>query len=123
MINSGRYTQSIGFTLLAVLYSSLLLFAYRGSGGGGRALRTLRSPWLTRVGRYSYGIYGYHVPLFLVTQHLLYSRFPTFNTNPWLGLAYVLADAALTFLVAAVSYEFMEKRFLTYKTCFAATTP
>jgi peptidoglycan/LPS O-acetylase OafA/YrhL len=120
MITSGKYTQSIGFTLLAALFSALVLSAYRNSGGAALPMRILRSGPLSRIGRYSYGIYVYHVPLFLVSQHVLYSRFPVFDRNPWLGFGYVIGLAAATFLVAAASYEWMEKRFLACRVRFSA---
>jgi peptidoglycan/LPS O-acetylase OafA/YrhL len=59
-----------------------------------------RSAWLNGVGRMSYGLYLYHLPIYALFG-LAQSRYAV---SPWLGLLALLA----TFAVAAVSYRFFE---------------
>ena len=53
-----------GVTLVAVLFASLLQLVIEQAASSTAGLRMLRSPILTRLGKYSYAIYLFHI-LFL----------------------------------------------------------
>jgi peptidoglycan/LPS O-acetylase OafA/YrhL len=119
LYRASIYTESIGFSLIAIGFATLVLTSYSGRSPGSLGQRILRSGFLTRFGKYSYGIYVYHVPILLIAEHLLRPPFPGIFQNPWTALLYVAAVIGMSFLVAMVSYEFCEKRFLAYKHRYA----
>jgi peptidoglycan/LPS O-acetylase OafA/YrhL len=77
-------------------------------------MRLLSSTPLRLIGRYSYGMYVFHLPLHtffgLVVLHSLVGV-----ATPAEGLVYVIVITALSFGLAALSYELFEKRFLRLK--------
>src|SRR5579883_701314 len=64
------FTQSIGYSLLAMGYGTLVLWAYLQNGTGQPLDRVLQQRWLRAFGKYSYGIYVYHHPIFLMGAFL-----------------------------------------------------
>ncbi len=104
-------TMVYGHLLLAIGFGCLVLTAYRLNGSGTLFDRALRSRGLAVFGKYSYGLYvfqGFVLDLIL--------RF--FRAKPWWGhsipyaLAVALAWLAAPFLIAFLSYNVFEKRFL-----------
>jgi peptidoglycan/LPS O-acetylase OafA/YrhL len=118
IFRASVYTESIGFSLIAVGYSTLVLYAYRGRNPLSILQRALRSKFLTRFGKYSYGIYVYHVPVLMIADAVLRPAFPAIFRSPWTALLYVFAVVGVSFLIAQISYEFFERRFLAYKNRF-----
>jgi peptidoglycan/LPS O-acetylase OafA/YrhL len=119
LFHASTYTESVGFSLIAIGFSTLVLHSYLGRNPDSLGQKILCSGWLTRFGRYSYGIYVYHVPILLVAERLLRPALPVIFRSPWTALLYVAAVIGLSFLVAMISYELCEKRFLAYKHRFA----
>jgi peptidoglycan/LPS O-acetylase OafA/YrhL len=110
----GYYTHSIGFTLLAWGYASLVMWSYLLSGSGAWLDRFLRTRPLMSLGKYSYGLYVYHAPFFFVGKYLFQST-PWFGRDivrGWIFCAFVVAGSIVT---AIVSYEVFEKRLLRLK--------
>jgi peptidoglycan/LPS O-acetylase OafA/YrhL len=70
------------------------------------------------LGKISYGIYMYHwIILTLLLNHFT----AYFKTNSyWSNFALYTTSLALTILVAYISYQFIEKRFLTLKEKFSS---
>ena len=104
------YTSTIGFTCFALFYGSLLLWAYWQDGSKSLLDRALGQRWLRRIGTYSYGIYVLHLPVFYAGRFLA----PRAGVEPH-GLLYCTALLAVTWVLAAVSFEFLEKPMLAWR--------
>jgi peptidoglycan/LPS O-acetylase OafA/YrhL len=113
------WTLTIGTSLTQLLFAAFVLACVLPGEAGWRRLVSLRP--LRMMGRYSYGMYIFHLPLHLVL-------FPHFE--PWLsrqapalalaaGAAYFTATVLLVLGVAALSYETFEKQFLALKEVLA----
>jgi len=86
------------------------------------AARVFQSAGLRTLGKYSYGLYVYHG---LFAWHMyqlgLEQRLQTLLGSSSLALAaYAALGVGVSFLVAALSYELFEKRFLALKKLFEA---
>jgi peptidoglycan/LPS O-acetylase OafA/YrhL len=114
-------TQSVGYSVLALGFALIVLLAALPSGAiVGGSMRVLAWKPLRLVGRYSYGMYVMHMPLHVFfTGPLLRRWYP--DTTPLIAVAYVGVMTVATFLLAAVSYEGFERRFLQMKRRFTPT--
>ena len=93
-----------GFTLFALGSMSLLSVAIDDAPT--RLQRVLSHPWLIAVGKRSYGIYLYHLPIFMWFEQV---------RDPGDELNFVWVSAlrlACTLLVAELSYRFIEQPLL-----------
>jgi peptidoglycan/LPS O-acetylase OafA/YrhL len=103
--------------LLGCLLISALVAAERSS-----ISRFFRARWLMFLGTYSYGLYVYH---HFISYYLTVNQ-TEFELARWLGShgAAVTLQAtlgvALSLIIACVSYEYFEKRFLRLKRLYAA---
>lgn len=118
----GLFMLSVGYSALAILFATIVLSAFLGRDETGSAGRTLQKPILTSLGKYSYGIYVYHVPLLMAGFAALE---PTSHTqrSAWLSVAFASAAALTIYGIAKLSYEFFEKRFLRLKQRFKPVLP
>lgn len=117
------FVQTFGFTLLAVGFTALILYAAATDGEVTLLQRSLRNGVLTDFGKYSYGIYMYHVPLLLLCDFLIYKRLsPALAGNLWFGVLYFAFVFAGSFFIAKVSYEHFERHFLALKRHFEPST-
>ncbi|HXC25880.1 MAG TPA: acyltransferase [Gemmatimonadaceae bacterium] len=110
-------TQIIGQTLLAIIFVLVLLACLTDEGRYNRWLRRVcDTAALRSVGRYSYGMYVLHFPIFLWLQH--YSA--TFNQvcGRWAPLAFVGTMIVLAYIAGFISYHAFEKHFLRLKRWF-----
>jgi peptidoglycan/LPS O-acetylase OafA/YrhL len=112
-----------GYTLLALAFGALLVQTLVAAPES-RLARILSSQALGVVGRYSYGLYVWH--LFLLP---LYNRVFPFNefaerVGSWSValLLYAIPPALVAAALAWVSYHVLEERFLRLKKLFAAPT-
>lgn len=110
--------QSLGYTALALCFAGWLLAAVtrhlREGPGGVLALRPLRE-----VGKYSYGMYIFHLPLHLLAGERLLGG-PVKDASLVVGLGYFAAATAATFAFAFASYHVLERHFLGLKRYFVA---
>jgi peptidoglycan/LPS O-acetylase OafA/YrhL len=110
------FIETVGYSLLAVGFGIVVLGAAAGDGTKSRLQTILGSPWLTVVGRYSYGMYVYHVPVLGICELVLRSRIPqALSRQPLFAVGYVLFLGLATFAVSAVSFEFVERPILNLK--------
>ncbi|GAC1518726.1 MAG: acyltransferase [Vulcanimicrobiaceae bacterium] len=117
------FVQSVGFSLLAVGFGALVLELALRDGSTDPLARFFALPGLTRVGRYSYGMYVYHVPILGACELVVLHRVPAeLARQPFFALAYVAFLGVLTFAVAAVSFEVVERRILGLKRFFEPRT-
>ncbi|MCW3117691.1 MAG: acyltransferase [Chitinophagaceae bacterium] len=86
------------------------------------ALKFSRSKLLSRIGKYTYGIYMLH-PLVLLLINLVMVRIMHKNVDsPFTVAACFFAGLPLTIWLAAGSYNYIEKRFLVLKKKFSFVT-
>lgn len=116
------YTQSVGYSLLALGYGALVLWAYLQNGARTPLDRFLQQDWLRAFGKYSYGIYVYHHPVFLVGA-ILFTGVKLAGHDVIPSVPYCVALVAASFCVARISYELFEKRFLNMKKRFEPELP
>ncbi len=126
---AGIWNNGFSYTLASVFFSSLLLACLYPGALLGVPGRLFNLAALRTVGKYSYGLYVFHVPLWIASMTLiqregLWSRF---RTSLSFFLAVALANAILVSVLAYASYHLYEKRFLKLKKNFperaAAATP
>lgn len=116
-------TQSIGYTTLSFAFAlGILLTALPAAAVPATILRLLAWGPLRRVGRYSYGMYVLHLPLHVFCgAPLLYRLAPKPTSAIILG--YTVAMMVATFVLAALSFELFERRFLKMKRLLTAAAP
>jgi peptidoglycan/LPS O-acetylase OafA/YrhL len=116
---SFGFLTTIGYTLVAIACTALVLGAALGDGTHSPVQRIFRNAILCRVGKYSYGMYVYHVPLLGLCELVIWNHVPApVRGNGLAASAYLIFLTALTFGVAALSYEFFERRILDAKRFF-----
>lgn len=111
-------TNSYGYSILAVGFAVIVaLAAIQPRGPFSIAWRLLSIPPMRMIGRYSYAMYVFHLPLhiFIGTKalHLLAPQ-----PSSAVALTYMLCLVVATFALAALSYRFIESRFLAMKKYF-----
>lgn len=110
------YTQTYGYTFLALAYSGLVVVASEARGTS-LVSRLLSVRPLRLMGKYSYGIYVYHgIVIALATRW--------FQNRSWFGrelapsVLFCLFAGSVSVLIAAISYELFEKYFIRMKPCY-----
>lgn len=106
--------QTLGYTSLAAGYAALVALA-AASPPESRVIRFLSLGALRTLGRYSYALYLFHVPVrrFVRDEYFPVAAFPTLFESPLPGqlLFYVVATAP-AFALAWVSWHLFERRML-----------
>ncbi len=108
---TGDSMQVAGYTLLGFGFALILLSALREDG---LPARWLRLSLLRRCGLYSYAMYVFYAPLHLFVGLPLIARFGG-DGGLRTGMVYQTFAMSATFLIAAASYHFYERRFLALK--------
>ena len=107
-----------GFTVLAITFAALIGTALQQ---GGAAERLFSAGWLRALGRYSYGLYVYH---FLIHQLLTERLHAAISTHVHSKILPLLGSGAVTLavslVVAAASFHFIEQPILRLKRYFPA---
>jgi peptidoglycan/LPS O-acetylase OafA/YrhL len=121
-------SQSYGYTALAAGFALFtLVAAMPATGLTALAVRILRWRPLQTVGRYSYAMYVFHMPLHVffggALLHSLAGPHPTHVA----AFTYITASIVVNFIAAALSYHLFERHFLRLKEKFmprgTATAP
>jgi peptidoglycan/LPS O-acetylase OafA/YrhL len=117
---TGR-SQTIGYSILAISFAVLVFAAFVVElRKQGLLYRVLAWRPLRLLGIYSYGIYVFHLPIHRaigipVLRHWVDEKDPV---GAKIGILYLLATGAVSFLAAMASYHLLEKRFLALKRYF-----
>jgi peptidoglycan/LPS O-acetylase OafA/YrhL len=101
--------QVLKFSMYAIVYGALLLAAITAPKYS-LISKVLSGKQLCTLGKYSYGMYVYHMICLLVVQHVM----PSIDR-----LTNMAAAMALTFIVAWLSWHLLEQSFLNLKRYFA----
>ncbi len=116
LIGTYFYMPTIGITGFSLLSGGLLALSQHRIVW----LRyILEARWLRTVGKYSYGMYIYHIPVYLVIDHFLRAQFGMTLPMPlrW-ALLYIGFLIVVTFVVAKLSYDLFESKILALKVYF-----
>jgi peptidoglycan/LPS O-acetylase OafA/YrhL len=105
---SDRLICTAGFSMIALAYGSLLLLSL-GPLAGFFSLPALRI-----FGKYSYGMYLYHLPLAAVSEHAK----PFFARLPLGAFLYVAVCLTANLVIAALSFHLIEQPILNLKKRF-----
>ena len=116
LIDTELYMPTIGITGFSLLSGGLLALSQH------RIVwlhYVLDARWLRTVGKYSYGMYIYHIPVYLICEHFLETRFGVALPMPlrW-ALLYIGFLIVVTFVVAKISYDLFETKILALKIHF-----
>jgi len=113
------FSQTAGLTLLAIGFAALVAHLAFTDHARTIGQNIFRRPFLRKIGRYSYGMYVYHVPILGIFEIFLFRRLPeALRESVPFTLSYVIVLAVATYLTAAISYEFFESQILAYKRFF-----
>jgi peptidoglycan/LPS O-acetylase OafA/YrhL len=103
---------------LAVVFGGLVSWTFLNKNVETSAQKVLRSPALTFCGKYSYGIYVYHVPLLWLVARYYLSLKPANSLFSFLLLT--CGVILLTIALAKLSFDYFELYFLKWKANFVA---
>jgi len=117
LIATAFYMPTIGVTGFAWLAGGLLALSQYSIPW---LQRILTLGWLRTTGKYSYGMYIYHVPIYLAAERLLTHHWHVAAQMPvhW-AVLWIAGLFGITFLVAKVSYDLFESKILALKVHFA----
>jgi len=114
------YMSSFGFTGTALVGVSCVFHAFDTSGTNTRYARLLRRGLLQSFGKYCYALYLLHGPVSLVCRFLL-RRLPLdlgYFGNLWLSLVSIVLGIVISYLLARLSWRFLEAPCLRWKDTF-----
>jgi peptidoglycan/LPS O-acetylase OafA/YrhL len=112
------------YSVVAAFFASLLALVVTPCASAGFLGKALGWRSLRFFGKYSYGIYVYHFPIYIASgiflqDHGIWSRM---RGSTYASLLFVGANAAVSVLVALASYHLYEKHFLKLKKYFPEKT-
>jgi peptidoglycan/LPS O-acetylase OafA/YrhL len=108
-------TVSVGYSWIAALFTGLLLLVI--SQTHGRTAGVMRMSWLRSLGTISYCLYLVHMPINQFSHLLLLHRSRP-AIEDWKGVAVTLLAAALSLLVARLSWIYVESPLIRRGHCF-----
>jgi peptidoglycan/LPS O-acetylase OafA/YrhL len=120
--SDDRTCQVYGFSLLAVGFAVFVLAGAVSNASTGWTYRLLTLKPLRLVGKYSYGMYIFHMPLHVFITSLAF-RYIVPHPSDDLIFLYIVAVTFISFILAALSYELFEKRFLQLRVMFKPAQP
>jgi len=126
-VNRGAVSfpmATVGYTAFAVAYAALVFAAYDRAGSARWPAAPLRQPWLRSFGRYSYAMYVFHYPivLYLSPYFADRSRGASEPAKAAFWLASVLCGIGMSYAAGFLSWNLVEKHFLSLKRYFLART-
>ncbi len=112
-------TLLYGQTLLAAAFALLMvgIDAIPPGTVGRRLAGLLEARWLRSVGRYSFAMYVFHLPIHMASGHVI--RDAVAFTGSAAPLSYAVVAIVLSYLAGMVSYHLLEKHFLRLKAVLA----
>ncbi|MEZ4438775.1 MAG: acyltransferase [Polyangiaceae bacterium] len=118
----GVLTQTYGFTLFGIVAAVLVFDAAVERDPKDGLLRALSWAPLRQVGKYSYAMYVFHLPLHLAFGRRWLRSLVGEDVGVGLATVYLVVGSLVTFLLAALSYWLFERHFLHLKRRFVVRT-
>ncbi len=115
------WVRTAGFSVLALLFASLLALTL-GLKAGGTAANLLSNPALRWLGRYSYAAYLIHLPAAVILSRKIdfSDLIPEMAGSTFVSeIAFGIAAAAITLSMAWLSWQVWESQFLKLKRRFS----
>jgi peptidoglycan/LPS O-acetylase OafA/YrhL len=112
---NNRFFSSAGYTIIAIFFACILVLSFRE---GGLLNRTLNMAWLKLLGRYSYGLYVFHFPVFYLVRPAAVEWFEKAGPAVLVKMLATVLVLVVTGLLSVLSYHFLEVRFLRMKKHF-----
>ena len=115
------YLEAVKFSAIGIFYGALLLWLTLAPRSSYMA-RCATHPLLTSLGKYSYGLYVFHVfALAFLTSCLGMSKMVRWSHSALAGIGlWLLLTTTASFIPAWLSWRFYEQRFLRLKAYFAS---
>ena len=118
LAGTAEWMTTIGITGFALLSVALVAISQHHVPS---VQRVLTLNWLRLLGKYSYGIYVYHLLIFLLFGKILKSSIGGHVHSTFHGrILFLCLEFTAVFLVAKFSYDVYESRFLRLKKYFKA---
>jgi peptidoglycan/LPS O-acetylase OafA/YrhL len=117
---NNLFMSSIGFTLVAILYAAVTWSQLQA--GKNFMKRITGLPWLQFAGKISFGLYIIHWPLYLsgfIILNKMRNNFGLLVTDGQLQLINAFCCIPISFCLSALSFRFVESRFLKMKAKFS----
>lgn len=111
MIKLDKYNIIFVFVWLAIFYSLILITIL--SNKMNLFSRFCNQNWLKTWGKYSYGIYIIHIPVFYILNFVLFNE-AKLVINDYFDLFKPVVSVVISFGLAFLSYHLMEKKFLNF---------
>ncbi|HMG84856.1 MAG TPA: acyltransferase [Terracidiphilus sp.] len=116
LIRTNQWIMTLGITGFVLLSTALVALSQHHTAP---AQRLLSSKVLQTAGKYSYGMYVYHTLVFLPFSFYVKSDAGAWTrSNFGIGVLFMLFEFSLVFLIAKLSYDLLEVRFLRLKMHF-----
>jgi peptidoglycan/LPS O-acetylase OafA/YrhL len=112
---TSTYMHTIGVTGFALISGAFVALSQRRPP---LLLKVLSAKWLRCLGKYSYGMYVYHIPLYLAAEMATSSLGWPMPMPLRYALPYGATLIALTFVISRTSYILLEDRILALKRRF-----
>jgi peptidoglycan/LPS O-acetylase OafA/YrhL len=108
-------SQSFIFSGLGLFFSSILVYALADN----KFEKILSTRRLIFFGKYSYGIYIFHYPIYATATYCLHQYAPYSSSFNWPAEIMIsVGSSSLALGIAYLSYHFYERHFLSLKTRF-----
>ncbi|MGZ4816822.1 MAG: acyltransferase family protein [Terriglobales bacterium] len=109
------FATELSYSFVAITFGGLLAWALAAQGSELMTARALRSYGLTAMGRVSFALYLFNLPIYTFMHGHLASRFLLFMPAAIAGVIRVVAGNVLLLVAAGVSWKFFEKPILRLK--------
>jgi peptidoglycan/LPS O-acetylase OafA/YrhL len=114
--SSSPWLMTVGFTFIALASTALIGSTLRT---GSPAFRLFNNKPLRVLGKYSYGFYIFHVIFgWAWIRFLIYLYFLFHRSIALAGLVSLTTNFVVTFVIAKLSYDLYEVKFLRWKRNF-----
>jgi peptidoglycan/LPS O-acetylase OafA/YrhL len=104
-----------GLPLLGAAFAGIVLISVLTDAESSLLQSGLRWKPLTRFGKYAYGIYVFHVPVFYFMHVFIEDGLGLIRPPTWLRYVAIVTQFSISYGIAALSYNVFEKRFLALK--------
>jgi peptidoglycan/LPS O-acetylase OafA/YrhL len=117
LTQTNPFFSTIGYTIVSIFFATLVYLFIKSEF---RLLCWLRkSVALNYIGKISFGIYVFHIPIYLILSSLMLNFLQQNGLSLWTSLFMVAAcSLILTLMASTLSFYFFEKPILTLKKHF-----